>query len=78
MKRLSKSIKFYLLTSFISRYVFKNRWADNGDGIARQYTGTPALKSDYTRTGVRTKMGLLHDGYKSMQRSVYSRDVLEQ
>jgi len=51
-------------------YVFKNRWADNGDGIAYQYTGTPALKSDYTRTGVRTRGGLLHDGYKSMQRYV--------
>lgn len=57
-------------TSSQFEYVFKNRWADNGDGIARQYTGTPALKSDYTRTGVRTKMGLLQDGYKSMQRYV--------
>jgi len=51
-------------------FVFKNRWADNGDGIAKQYTNTPALKSDYTRTGVRTKLGLCNDGYKSMCRYV--------
>ena len=28
---------------------FKNVWADNADMIAHQYTGTGALKTDYTR-----------------------------
>ncbi|XP_077982127.1 phosphatidylinositol-3-phosphatase SAC1-like [Glandiceps talaboti] len=46
-------------------YIFKNTWADNADGLAKQYAGTGALKTDYTRTGKRTKWGLLKDGYNS-------------
>lgn len=30
---------------------FKILWADHGDDIARQYAGTGALKSGFTRTG---------------------------
>lgn len=30
---------------------FKVLWADHGDDIARQYAGTGALKSGFTRTG---------------------------
>ena len=30
-------------------YTFKNVWADNADMIAHQYTGTGALKTDFTR-----------------------------
>ena len=43
-------------------------WADHGDDISRQYAGTGALKSGFTRTGKRTTMGLLDDGAKSMTR----------
>lgn len=32
--------------------------------------GTPAQKSDFTRTGKRTIQGLLRDGYFSLQRYV--------
>ncbi|XP_070575933.1 phosphatidylinositol-3-phosphatase SAC1-like [Ptychodera flava] len=46
-------------------YTFRNTWADNADYLAKQYTGTGALKTDYTRTGKRTKMGLIKDGYNS-------------
>jgi len=49
-------------------HTFKNVWADNGDMMANQYTGTGALKTDYTRTGKRTKWGLIMDGYNSMIR----------
>ena len=45
---------------------FKETWADHGDSCSNQYTGTPALKSDFTRTGKRTFGGLLQDGYKSI------------
>jgi len=38
--------------------------------ISIQYAGTPALKTDFTRTGQRTKLGLLRDGYNSMSRYV--------
>ena len=47
---------------------FKILWADHGDDISRQYAGTGALKSGFTRTGKRTKMGLLDDGLKSAMR----------
>ena len=48
--------------------LFKQIWADNGDAISRQYSGTGALKADFTRTGRRTKMGLLADGMNSLMR----------
>lgn len=31
--------------------VFRNVWADNADMMAAQYTGTGALKTDFTRSG---------------------------
>lgn len=40
---------------------FKNVWTDNADAISIQYTGTPALKTDFTRTGKRTHKGALND-----------------
>lgn len=51
-------------------FQYKNLWADNGDTIAIQYTGTGALKSDFTRTGKRSASGVLADGYKSSIRYV--------
>lgn len=43
-------------------------WADNADYCSIQYAGTGALKTDFTRTGKRSFMGLLKDGYNSMIR----------
>jgi len=48
--------------------LFKNVWADHADMISIQYTGTGALKTDFTRTGKRTKLGLLEDGRRSLIR----------
>jgi hypothetical protein len=36
-------------------------WADNADVISMQYSGTGALKTDYTRTGKRGFFGILKD-----------------
>ncbi|KAI8468529.1 MAG: SacI homology domain-containing protein [Monoraphidium minutum] len=47
---------------------FKVLWADHGDDISRQYAGTGALKSGFTRTGKRTLGGLVDDGVKSVVR----------
>jgi hypothetical protein len=44
--------------------LYQNIWADNADACSTQYAGTGALKTDYTRTGKRTKWGLLMDGKK--------------
>ena len=38
--------------------MYRNAWADHANLISVQYAGTGALKTDYTRTGVRTKFGL--------------------
>jgi len=40
---------------------FNTLWADNGDAISRAYTGTSALKGDYTRTKKRNVLGALTD-----------------
>lgn len=48
--------------------IFKNTWADNADLLSIQYAGTPALKTDFTRTGQRTYTGLVKDGLNSLNR----------
>ena len=48
--------------------VFKNVWADHADMISVQYSGTGALKTDFTRTGKRTYYGTLQDGWNSVVR----------
>ena len=40
---------------------FNALWADNGDAISRQYSGTAALKGDYTRTRQRNYRGAFTD-----------------
>lgn len=49
-------------------YLFKGVWADNADLVSIQYSGTGALKTDFTRTGKRTKQGLMQDGMNSLTR----------
>ena len=48
--------------------VFRNVWTDNGDQLSVQYSGSKALKTDFTRTGRRTIAGALWDGKNSIQR----------
>ena len=43
-------------------------WADNADACSIQYAGTPALKTDFTRTGKRRLYGKLQDGVNSLIR----------
>ncbi|KAK3785177.1 hypothetical protein RRG08_021975 [Elysia crispata] len=45
-------------------------WADNADAISKEYAGTGALKTDFTRTGKRTTSGALQDGYNSALRYI--------
>jgi phosphatidylinositol 4-phosphatase len=47
---------------------FRECWTDNANVISILYTGTPALKTDFTRTGKRTKQGALNDGVNSVKR----------
>ncbi|PWW71980.1 hypothetical protein C7212DRAFT_302427 [Tuber magnatum] len=48
--------------------IFRNAWADNADIVSRAYSGTGALKTDFTRTGVRTKAGAIADLLNSITR----------
>ncbi|XP_058108077.1 phosphoinositide phosphatase SAC6-like isoform X2 [Magnolia sinica] len=47
---------------------FKILWANHGDDISLQYSGTPALKRDLVRYGKQTIPGLLMDGWNAMSR----------
>ncbi|ODV63297.1 phosphatidylinositol-3-phosphatase SAC1 ASCRUDRAFT_16948, partial [Ascoidea rubescens DSM 1968] len=49
---------------------FQKIWADNADAISFGYSGTGALKTDFTRTGERTKRGVLNDGLNSVTRYI--------
>ena len=51
---------------------FRNAWTDNADALSILYTGTPALKTDFTRTGKRTQKGAIDDGKHAMIRYYYN------
>ncbi|WPG97498.1 Hypothetical protein R9X50_00027500 [Acrodontium crateriforme] len=51
-------------------FLFRNVWADNADVVSRSYSGTGALKTDFTRTGNRTRAGALQDLNNSITRYV--------
>ncbi|KAF2218933.1 SacI homology domain-containing protein [Elsinoe ampelina] len=51
-------------------HLFRNIWADNADVVSKSYSGTGALKTDFTRTGNRTKAGALQDLNNSITRYV--------
>lgn len=49
-------------------YRSRIQWADNGDGISVAYSGTPAIRGDYTRYGKSSIRGIINDGLNSMTR----------
>lgn len=56
---------------------FKHVWGDNADAVSKQYSGTGALKTDFTRTGKRSTTGVIGDGVKSVMRMYYKNFVDE-
>ncbi|KAI9725479.1 MAG: hypothetical protein M1828_003150 [Chrysothrix sp. TS-e1954] len=50
--------------------LFRNVWADNADIVSKSYSGSGALKTDFTRTGTRTKAGAMQDARNSIQRYI--------
>ncbi|KAG1452428.1 hypothetical protein G6F46_009737 [Rhizopus delemar] len=50
--------------------IFKNMWADNADALSVSYSGTGALKTDFTRTGKRTYIGAVNDLVNSILRYI--------
>lgn len=49
-------------------HAFRSAWADHADAVSTMYSGTGALKTDFTRTGRRTWRGALEDGRRSLVR----------
>jgi hypothetical protein len=49
---------------------FRDVWTKNADVLSFLYTGTGALKTDFTKTGKRTKKGALNDGVNAVTRYV--------
>ena len=62
------------LTEFHGKFetVFRNDWTDNANALSKLYSGTNALKTDFTRTGKRTIMGMIDDGKNSATRYFYN------
>lgn len=50
--------------------LFRNMWADNADVVSTSYSGTGALKTDFTRTGSRTHAGMAQDLNNSITRYI--------
>ena len=50
--------------------LFRNVWADNADVVSKSYSGTGALKTDFTRTGERSRAGMAQDLNNSLTRYV--------
>ncbi|EKE39756.1 hypothetical protein ENUP19_0150G0015 [Entamoeba nuttalli] len=51
---------------------YMNIWADHANQMSFRYTGTKAMKTDYTRNGKRGFSGVLSDGKTSVKRSFIS------
>ncbi|WVZ75327.1 hypothetical protein U9M48_023394 [Paspalum notatum var. saurae] len=47
---------------------YKVLWANHGDAISTQYSGTPALKGDFVRYGKRTTQGIFNDLWNALAR----------
>jgi phosphatidylinositol 4-phosphatase len=63
---------------------FREFWTDNANKVSLLYSGTGALKVDFTRTGKRTKAGELEDGKRAVSRyfinnfyDVYNQNALD-
>ncbi|KAK4791403.1 hypothetical protein SAY86_031816 [Trapa natans] len=66
------SILYEQIEGFLEKngYLLLNEkvWANHGDDISIQYSGTPALKGDFVRYGQRTTQGILNDFKNALMR----------
>ena len=49
-------------------YCFRSFWTNNANALSKLYAGTPAQKTDFTKTGKRTKKGIIQDLKFGLQR----------
>lgn len=48
--------------------MFRAQWTSNANAVSILYSGTPAMKTDFTATGKRTMKGAIDDGYYGVKR----------
>jgi hypothetical protein len=48
--------------------MFRAQWTSNANAVSILYSGTPAMKTDFTATGKRTMKGAINDGYFGVKR----------
>jgi hypothetical protein len=48
--------------------MFRAQWTNNANAVSILYSGTPAMKTDFTATGKRTMKGAVDDGYFGVKR----------
>ncbi len=48
--------------------IFRTLWTENGNFLSKSYSGTNALKSDFTLTGKRTIKGAFQDIFSTLKR----------
>ena len=60
--------KFFTLTSNEFKEKFKDLWAENGDEISIQYSGTASTITTVTKTGGHNLMGLIQHGLATVSR----------
>jgi hypothetical protein len=51
---------------------FNDMWANNADALSLLYSGTDAMKTDFTRLGKRTLMGAINDGVNGAKRWIFN------
>ncbi|CAG5026521.1 unnamed protein product [Parnassius apollo] len=72
-RQLAAALRLLAVTTVDNQHphldaLFNTVWADHADMISVQYSGTGALKTDFTRTGKRTRLGAIRDGINSLTR----------
>ncbi|XP_078153061.1 phosphoinositide phosphatase SAC7-like isoform X2 [Carex rostrata] len=73
LKRLGVLAENQEISDFSSFHTsYKILWANHGDEISIQYSGTPALKGDFTRFGKRTYQGIAKDGWYALARYYFN------
>jgi hypothetical protein len=66
LRSVNKDFEMTQNTSFTQ--AFKNQWADNGDKLSLQYTGTGSTISSITRTDSHGFSALIRQGFTSLER----------
>lgn len=61
--------------------LYRNLWADNGDALSKQYTGTGSTESFAVRKGKLSYLTMIDHGIKSLNRvirNIRSEDIKKQ